>query len=318
MDRRRERRLPSFAYLLLLLLFPPMLCVAQLISSEVPTAAPVLETMKLLRTHTIPDDSPLIKNNISPKLLRLQTLFKHQVRDLIVELLNHDQALSVSPPAQIRAAIRARLKAMRLVTRTKDRMSMCSFGHVLDVMVSTPPGHPDLLALGVVVDLSWTEEQSLYILQRQSPGWVNVLSAEMNDYPHVEYAQSSWFDYVLSPSAADGSWYLVTVSVKPFMASSWQYINYSALAPGPDGDHPRVLVRRRHQIHLITIEDEAHPCKLKVTADWFRVTIPVQWTGLKPIQRYRDEYRLVNGKAQRLYSGCYASTWLGKSIECDR
>ena len=75
MDRRRERRLPRFAYLLLLVLFPPMLCVAQSTSGEVGAAAAVLQTTKLLRAHTIPDDWPVDDetDDISPKLLRLQT-----------------------------------------------------------------------------------------------------------------------------------------------------------------------------------------------------------------------------------------------------
>src|SRR5207302_7182292 len=87
---------------------------AALSAPQANETAPVLHTMKLLRHHTVPDDRQVDDktDNISPKLLKLQTLFKHQVRDLIVEFINGDPALSAGSPSQIRTAIRTQLKAL--------------------------------------------------------------------------------------------------------------------------------------------------------------------------------------------------------------
>ena len=201
-----ENAMKKSVLLVMLTMFARHAAVSAPQANETETA-PVRKTMKLLRAHTLPDDIVPDNDDVSAQLRKLHTQFKHQVRDMIVEFLNHDQTLSAHPPSEVRAAIRSRLKAIGLLARTQKHRALRSFGHVLDVTVGTPPGHPDLLALGVVLDLSWAEEQSLYILQRQPSGWVNLLSAEVNDYLRVMDAQSSFFDYVLSPFGPDGSWY---------------------------------------------------------------------------------------------------------------
>src|SRR5215468_962399 len=277
----------------------------------------IQRTCRELRAYTLPDESTSEDREIPARMRLLQTRFKHQLRDLIVEELN-EEAASISRPApEMRSTIRQRLKALRLITRTKEHLPLFSFGHVLDVSVSRPPGHPDFLAVGLVIDASWDQDQSLYIFQHQSSGWVDVLAAEVNDYRQVYDAQSSRFNFALSPSSADGSWFLVTSSVVPHMASAWQIVTYTALAPGRDADHPKILVRRTHSIYLDR-EDEGQACRIRTTANGFRVSfrVGVSSESLSD-ERYSDEYMIANGAAKRIAVRCRTFDRSGKRVACD-
>ena len=81
--------------------------------------------------------------------------------------------------------------------------------------------------------------------------------------------------------------------------------------------HPIALVHRREQIWLAAVRDESHPCRLKVAADRFKITIPVGSRSVESDHYYRDEYRVVNGVAKRVRAGCYAVEDHIRSIECD-
>ena len=94
-------------------------------------------------------------------------------------------------------------------------------------------------------------------------------------------------------------------------ASAWQHVTYTVLAPGRSADHPRVLVRRTHDIYL---ENEPF-CHIKATKDGFRVWFPV---GFSPAEnRYTDEYRISNGTARRIAMNCRTRDDLGHRLACD-
>jgi len=271
----------------------------------------VQSTCQELRRYRLPDDPSSETREIPARIRLLQRRFKHQLRDLIAELLNQDADSTSRRTAEIRTLICAKFKALGLTTRTKKNISLFNFGHVLDVSVSRSPAHPDFLAVGIVIDASWAEDESLYIFQRQSSGWVDVLAAEVNDYRYAWYAQSSAFNYAISPSAADGSWFLVTASVNPYGVSAWQHLTYTALFPGHDADHPKMLLRRTHDIYL---EDEPY-CHIKTTTDGFRIWFPV---GFSPAEeRYTDQYRISDGVARRIVVRCRTQDEMGHRVPCD-
>jgi len=277
----------------------------------------IRRTYRELRAFQVPDDANVEDHEIPPRIRLLQTKFKHQARALIISILDHDMDSMSMPPSQISTAIRTRFKDLKLTTRSKEHLPFFSFGHVLHVCVSRPPEHPDFLAIALVIDGGWDEDQSLYILQHQSSGWVIVLAAEVNGYVQVWDAQSSRFNYAISPPAVDGSWFLVTSSVNPHMASAWQHVTYSALAPGPDTDHPKVLMRHTHVIYLAGSSDESHACHIKITGTSFRVSFSMGWEPGGRDKRFIDEYRVVNGKARRTAARCVTRNIMGRSAPCD-
>ena len=277
----------------------------------------IQRTYRELRAFDVPDDVDVEDHEIPPRIRLLQTKFKHQARALITSILDHDVDSMSMPPSQIIVAIRNRFKSFKLITRSKEHLPFVSFGHVLHICVSRPPEHPDFLAVALVIDAGWDEDQSLYIFQRQSSGWVNLLAAEVNGYLQVYDAQSSRFNFAVSPAAQDGSWFLVTSSVNPHMASAWQHVTYTALAPTRDADHPKVLMRHTHVIYLAGSSDESHACHIKITATSFMVNFSMGWEPGGADERFIDEYRVANGKARHLAARCLTRNIMGRSAPCD-
>lgn len=275
---------------------------------------PAIErTYRELRAYHLPDDSSSEDIAFPLRIRVLQTRFKHQLRDLVSEVLNNEDSSSIGKSAtEIRAAIRERFKATGLATRPNWRLSLFSFGHVVDIRVERPQNHPDLLAIGLITDASWAEEESLYIFSHQTGGWVNVFSAEVNDYLKAGEAQSSYFEYGISPSAPDGSWFVVTCSVNPAPMGSWRRITYSALAPAANPDHPRVLMRKKHSIFF---DDEFHICHIQTTVSGFRVRFLL--AVLPDEERYTDEYHIIVGKAHRIAARCRTKDLVGRYHPCD-
>ena len=250
---------------------------------------------------------------IPPRVRYLQTSFKHRLRDFVGNILN-EQTLANATRPQIRRSILQRLKSMGIFEGFKEYGPDYTYGHVLDITVDAVPQHPELLAIGLIVDVNWDEDESLYIFQRQETEWRNILAAEVNDYPTVWDAQSSRFNYAISPPAADGSWFLVTSSVNPHKASAWQHVTYTAWATGPDADHPRVLVRQTHTIYLAGSEDESRICRIKATETGFGVWFPVGFSLAE--ERYSDEYRVSNGTAKRVSVRCRTRNIMGRPVAC--
>lgn len=246
----------------------------------------------------------------------LQTEFKHRLRGFISNVLN-ESGMADGKPQWIRRVILHGLESLKIFQGFKDYGPNYTYGHVLDVMVNRVPGHQDMLAVEVVIDANWDEDESLYIFQRRGIEWRNVLAAEVNGYSEVPDAQSSRFNYAVSPSAPDGSWFLVTSSVNPHKASAWQHVTYTALAPGPDADQPRILVRRTHSIYLGGSDDESHACKIKIAEKGFRVSLVLGFWNYSPAEeRYTDEYSVTNGIASRVAVRCSTRNIIGRRVAC--
>lgn len=252
---------------------------------------------------------------IPPRVRYLQSRFKHELQRFIGEVIN--QSAENSTLQQMRCTMLKKLRSMGIFEGFKEYGPDYTYGHVLDVKLERILQHPDLLAIGLIIDVNWDEDESLYIFQHQSNGWVNVLAAEVNGYPEVEDAQSSRFNYAVSPSTPDGTWFVVTSSVNPHKASAWQHVTYTALAPGPDAGHPRLLMRHTHVIYLAGSDDESHACHIKTTANGFRVSFNMGWDIGGEDKRFIDEYRVANGVIRRIAGRCRTRNIMGRRVSCD-
>ncbi|HEY6967724.1 MAG TPA: hypothetical protein VJA94_00730 [Candidatus Angelobacter sp.] len=253
---------------------------------------------------------------IPPRVRILQARLKHRLRDLIEGLLNQP-GMENKTPREIRRTILRRLRHLGIFEGFKEYGPDYSYGHVLDVSVDMVSQRSDMLAIGLIVDVNWDQDQSMYIFRQQSGRWVNVLAAEVNGYPEVWDAQSSRFNYAVSPPASDGSWFLVTSSVNPHKASAWQHVTYTAWAPGIDGDHPHILVRRTHTIYLAGSDDESHACRIKVRRDGFYVSFVIGFGDYSPAdERYIDEYRVTAQGAKRMAVRCRTRNIMGRRVDC--
>ena len=235
-----------------------------------------------------------------PRHVRLLlTEFKHQLRDLVSAMLNHDVGTGSKPPAVIRSIIVKSLRENQIPFLAGDyNRSVFAYGKVFDVKVHAPADHPDFLAVTIEVAASWGEDASLYIYQRQAAGWVNVLSAEETGYANALTAQSR-FRYVISPPATDGSWFVVTASINPHPVSAWQQIRYKVLVPGSDADHPRILMRRQSTIYLAGHDDESLAYDLSATRTGFRVSFSGGSGPFGPADTYK--YRVTAGSVTPLH-----------------
>jgi hypothetical protein len=274
---------------------------------------PAIErTYRELRAYQLPDEQSSEDREFPQRIRLLQKRFKHQLHDLVADVLNQDADSIARPTADILTAIRARLKSVGLDKRPNPRLSLFSFGHVRDLKVQHPQDHPELLVVGLITDAGWAEEESLYIFQHQAAGWVHVLSAEVNGYSTAWGAQSSYFEYGISSSVPDGSWFVVTCSVNPAMLGPWRRITYSALAPSGNPDRPRILMRNSHSIYF---DDELHVCHIKTTVEGFRVRFPLAFSPNE--ERYTDEYHIAAGTAHRIAERCRTKDLVGRYQPCD-
>jgi hypothetical protein len=277
----------------------------------------VLGTVKELRAFrfsyqegVLPEDH----DDVPPRIRFLQKRFKHQLCDLITGILNMDRG-SASPD-EFRSAIHFQLMNLGILSPSgMEELPNYTYGHVLGVTVEAVPQQPKLLAVGVIIDAYWDRDESLYIFRRSSTEWTNTLAAEVNDYSTIIAAQSSRFNYVVSPPATDGSWFVVTSSVNPHKVSAWQHVTYTALAPGPDAYHPRMLVRRTHTLY-VGGDDESRACMLNAKATGFRVSF-VGDVMYSAGQYYNYDYKVTGRTARLIRAECVTTSIVtGKNEAC--
>ena len=294
------------------------LLVSPLVLAQTRSRFPILRTVKELRAFrfsydgiTLPEDH----YDVPARVRLLQKRFKHQLCDVITGVLNRDRGPS-SSPGELRSAIRSQLMLLGLLSQSGlGQPPDNTYGHVLDVTVEAVPKQPALLAVGVIIEVYWDEDESLYVFRRSRARWTNVLAAEVNDYSTIIDAQSSRFNYVVSPPAKDGSWFVVTSSVNPHKVSAWQHVTYTALAPGPNAYHPRMLVRRTHTLY-VGGDDESHACMLHASATGFHVSF-IGNVMYSAGQYYNYDYKMTRHTARLIRAECVTTSIItGKDETC--
>lgn len=250
-----------------------------------------------------------------PELQDLIFNVKHGMRDLIFAELRKDQPANQSA-AEIRRAILRRFRdaGLKKWKISPEVLCLC-FGHSFDVRVEVSPGgHSELLGVILDLDIAWGDESSLYIFQKQGKGWKIVLADEVNWYDNPEDSQS-WFRYQISPRSRDGFWFVVTGSVNNHMVSRWQYVTYTALAPGADPLRPRLLARKTEFADVHVVDDHLRAYRFKVTAESFKVSYVHDWKDFQELW-VSHAYRIRQGRAYEEPAVCHFRRLNGKVIVC--
>jgi hypothetical protein len=192
--------------------------------------------------------------DVSPEARGLLTYFKHQLRDLISEIIN-DRNQSV-PAKNLRAKIWDQLTAKGVTIgqprehsiREYEWESKYDYGDLYDIRVSKPAGHPELLAVTTTIEIPCGRDSSFYLFHEFRSVWRLILTQEANGYSDVSGAQGL-FDYRISFDSAK-SFFVVTVNVNPWCTSAWQTIRYAVLRPGLRADNPHVILNGKETIYL--------------------------------------------------------------------
>jgi hypothetical protein len=238
--KRRLRRDCATALLLLS-------CVVSLpVATAAGQTASIAETLKRLRAIKTDD----FTTEVPPVAKTLLVQLKHQLRDLVLDLLNTPSGQRLSAGG-LRAKAVSRLGAMgvRIGAPRTDRFYQYLYGDIIDLKLDRLPQHPDLLALTTAVSIRCGEDNSFYLFRRQGASWSVLLADEADNYKEISGGQGQ-FGYAVAPPDARGQFFVVTVNINPWCSSNWQSIRYKVLRPGADAEHPRVVMRGEEGIFL--------------------------------------------------------------------
>ncbi|HEV7921474.1 MAG TPA: hypothetical protein VGR02_11870 [Thermoanaerobaculia bacterium] len=174
------------------------------------------------------------------------TRVKHEVRDAVADALRTE-----GDPAR---AQRQFTEASRVFEGVEVRFR--------DV-----EGHPELVAVTTLIDIPCGSDTSLYLFRLESDGWRLILARESNGYRRIAGALDM-FQYAVSPSDANGDFFVVTANVNPWCSSNWQMLRFDVRRIGADAYSSRVLVSGNESIYL-----DADDYELKAGVDDVRL----QW-----------------------------------------
>lgn len=110
-------------------------------------------------------------------------------------------------------------------------------------------GHPELIAVTTAIDIPCGADTSLYLFRLESEGWRLILARESNGYRRIGGALDM-FRFAVSPSDANGDFFVVTANVNPWCSSSWQMLRFDVRRPGADPYASRVLFSGNESIYL--------------------------------------------------------------------
>ena len=185
---------------------------------------------------------------------QLLSQMKQGLRQEIFDALQNER-LASAPPEALRDAILRSLRASNVEIWSPDPNEKADdvsdlYGRLLKLDVSTPKGHPDLLAFQTDLSIPCGDDSSLYIFQRKETGWRMVISREQDNYTLISDARGQ-FAFHVSPPDAAGDWFVVTVDVNPWCTSNWQSIRYEVLRPTSFApDRPLVLLAEERGVYL--------------------------------------------------------------------
>lgn len=107
-------------------------------------------------------------------------------------------------------------------------------GNIVRMEVKEVQGHPDLLAVIIVLSLDCDNAASFHLYQRMSTGWKCVLN-------QVNENDMDDFSYQISPPDEKGNFFVLSASEGPHCQSCWGGLGYQAVRIGKDPDHPQTL-----------------------------------------------------------------------------
>jgi len=160
-------------------------------------------------------------------------------RPLLARYKRHLRELAWAVVAQEGDPERAEARADRLFEEMGVQDDGISFAY--------PNTGSDLIAATVSMAIPCGSDTALYLFRREENRWRLILAREGSGYKTVADALGV-FGYGVSPADERGGFFVVTANVNPWCSSNWQSLRFDVLRPGPDPDHPRVLLRERRTI----------------------------------------------------------------------
>lgn len=122
-------------------------------------------------------------------------------------------------------------------------------GHSLTYEVKTIPAHSDMLGVTATLGIECGDDTMLMLYQRQGRGWREILVRRSAPYQNISGAWMS-FQYAVSPSDAQGQWFLATSTIPPWCTSVWRSIRYDLSRPGPQAARPNIFFSRSESAYI--------------------------------------------------------------------
>src|SRR5215467_4432763 len=215
-------------------------------------AAQAARTQAALRNFKTDWMDTFIPDGAAP----LITSLKHQLRDVILNVLNARSPEPVSPDVA-QSIVLSSLASQGVKVEQPHSTNLAPapgeqeyvYGDINEVTVRQPTSDPDLLAITTTLGVCCGDDTSLYLVRRQGQRWALIIAEEADGYTEVNGALG-YFQYYVTEPDNEGHFYVVTGHVTPWCTSNWQELRYQVSVPGPEPYHPTVLLAAHESVFL--------------------------------------------------------------------
>jgi hypothetical protein len=265
----------------------------------------VRQTLERLAGIGVKARDPDIPSAVKPLL----TTLKHQLRDLIIRIVN-DETIRWNTPDDLTSQVLSSLREHGITVGASDKdqddweeeeRREYAYNDIRRISIEVPANHPDLLVATTTLWVMCGEDTSFYLFRRTKGAWHLVLAQEASNYRDVTGAQAR-FGYAVSPSDKHGDFFVVTANVNPWCSSNWQSLRYAVARPGRTPYHPETLMKRSDTIYLgidppvYTLTVERTRFRLAFHGDWY-------WNPDLGASHQFAEYRVMRHRLSLIQRG---------------
>jgi hypothetical protein len=248
--------------------------------------------LTVLRGISIDDDS---QTTVPADAALLMTNAKRELRALVTDAVQSQDASNPLAASRVKAMIIAALAGEEIASEEEPCDTCSTYGLVESVAVNAPADdHDDLLAVEIVLSIPCGSDSVFYLFRHDESSWQLVFQRQEDGYESIADALGG-FEWRLGPSAADGSFLIVTTTISPWCISMWQRLTYTADRIVPHSDQPRAIDRGTSSIYL---DDDLVS---NVTAGGYSLHFTSD-SSLEPgfTRTYRLNYKVVDDRPQRI------------------
>jgi hypothetical protein len=196
---------------------------------------PFASTLSDLRR--LPGKAVDAPSDVPQRAAALMKTLNSQLQSLVVSTVQSPRVGS-NPAPVVRARLAETFRAGGIVVGEQpDPQKELGYGHILDLAVSTPDGHNDLLTVTIAVSTTCGANTSMYLFRRVRELWSPILVDQVSDYRAISDAHSI-YQLKVSPTTPDGSFFILTTWVPPACWSVWRSVQYRLYRMSPSMDKP--------------------------------------------------------------------------------
>ena len=183
----------------------------------------------------------------------LLTSYKHQLRDLITEIVRTSADARVVDLEQRYKAAIARA-GVALPTLSSDGRDLPRddpshpYGRLGRIEVRSPGSFENIRVISTSFLIGCDTDTSLYVFEKKGSTWRRTMDVESVGYTTISQAVGAP-QWVLN-KIPGGGWFLVLAEVNPHCNSNGQSLRWTVLHPGSDPTRPHVLDRQQATIFL--------------------------------------------------------------------